>query len=429
MRLIILGSTGSIGTQTIEVIDAANRVAGRRVAHVVGIAAGRASAALNAQADRFPGCAVATAHSEGARPGWFHGPDAAERLVREVEADVVVAAIVGFAGLRPTLAAVELGRRVAIANKETLVAGGSLVVAAARESGAALLPIDSEHAGVWQCLGRSALPGSVCEHVSRVLLTASGGPFREWDRDRIARATAEQALKHPTWRMGPKNTIDSATLMNKSLELVEAHWLFGLPSSRIRALIHPQSVVHSFVEFKDGSVIAQCGSPDMRTPIQFALTYPRHVEGRAGEIDFASLSRLDFAAPDLERFPALAMGWRVIDEGGTSGAIFNAANPAGHPVRFDDDQSTFVQCAHSKNLPEFKKFQYVYLSKKSYEGKKIGESIRAMLAQRRAVTRGITIRVAHGTSVMAASMCCPKYSRSTKLLFSAPSTTRSKRRH
>ena len=325
MRLIILGSTGSIGTQTIEVIDAANRVAGRRVAHVVGIAAGRASAALNAQADRFPGCAVATAHSEGARPGWFHGPDAAERLVREVEADVVVAAIVGFAGLRPTLAAVELGRRVAIANKETLVAGGSLVVAAARESGAALLPIDSEHAGVWQCLGRSALPGSVCEHVSRVLLTASGGPFREWDRDRIARATAEQALKHPTWRMGPKNTIDSATLMNKSLELVEAHWLFGLSADQLGLLVHPQSIVHAIVEHADGSSIAQLAPADMTLPIQAALFTQSAKPGVARGIEWASCS-LTFHEPDLSRFPSASLGRRVIEAGGTSGAVVNAAN-------------------------------------------------------------------------------------------------------
>lgn len=325
MRVIILGSTGSIGTQTIEVIDAANRVAGRRVAHVVGIAAGRASAALHAQADRFPGCSVATAQSDGARAGWLHGPDAAERLVRDVEADVVVAAIVGFAGLRPTLAAVELGRRVAIANKETLVAGGSLVVTAARESGAALLPIDSEHSGVWQCLGRRVLPGSVCEKVSRVFLTASGGPFREWDQERIARATVEQALKHPTWRMGPKNTIDSATLMNKSLEIVEAHWLFGLSADQLGLLVHPQSIVHAIVEHADGSSIAQLSPADMTLPIQAALFPEGTNPGVARRIGWASCS-LTFHEPDLLRFPSASLGRRVIETGGTSGAVVNAAN-------------------------------------------------------------------------------------------------------
>ena len=351
-RVLLLGSTGSIGRQTLDVIAGLNTLAARGEYHthfqIVGLSAGRDADALLAQAAAHdvrdaalfaPGDAPDGAESRGLR--LRRGPGAAERLVREVEADIVLGAIVGSAGLPATLAAVELGRDVALANKETLVAAGELVVAAAHRTGSRLLPVDSEHSAIWQCLvghassthegaqtPREVPPCALDDQVARLILTASGGALRSRSKEQIDHATPEDALKHPTWNMGAKVTIDTASLTNKALEIIEAHWLFGLPSSRIRALIHPQSVVHSFVEFKDGSVIAQCGSPDMRTPIQFALTYPRHVEGRAGEIDFASLSRLDFAAPDLERFPALAMGWRVIDEGGTSGAIFNAANEA-----------------------------------------------------------------------------------------------------
>lgn len=374
-RIILLGSTGSIGRQTIDVIAGLNARADRGEHHtryeIVGLAAGRDADALLAQAAGLDVKDLALAGGDGSAAmaqsrGHVlrRGPDAAERLVREVEAEVVLAAIVGSAGLPATVAAVELGRDVALANKETLVAAGALVVEAAQRTGSRLLPVDSEHSAIWQCLSgcvsrgeprvatrsdrepsTTRVPASshsplaiphtqLCPpltldtQVRRIILTASGGALRTRTKEEIDRATPDDALKHPTWNMGAKVTIDTASLTNKALEIIEAHWLFGLPATRIEALIHPQSIVHSFVEFADGSVIAQLGTPDMRTPIQYALTFPEHTEGRAPTIDFRALSRLDFLPPDLERFPALALGWRVIEEGGTSGAVFNAANEA-----------------------------------------------------------------------------------------------------
>jgi 1-deoxy-D-xylulose-5-phosphate reductoisomerase len=255
--------------------------------------------------------------------------------VREVPCDVVLAAIVGSAGLPATLAAVQLGREVALANKETLVAAGSLVVPAALRSGAKLLPVDSEHAGVWQCL-QGACNGNACipplksppASIARIILTASGGPFRTWSRDRIESATREQALNHPTWSMGAKVTVDSASLTNKALELIEAHWLFGLGGDRLSAVIHPQSVVHALIEMCDGSVLAQLATPDMRLPIQNALAFPCRTMTPTRGLDLAALRTLEFEAPDLERFPALGMAYDVISAGGTAGAIFNAANEA-----------------------------------------------------------------------------------------------------
>ncbi|MBC7836119.1 MAG: 1-deoxy-D-xylulose-5-phosphate reductoisomerase [Phycisphaerales bacterium] len=351
-RLIILGSTGSIGTQTLEVVAHLRALADRGedvpCYEVVGLAAGRSADLLGRQAARFGVREVAMASHDGlssssalSRCTVRSGRDAAERLVREVECDVVLAAMVGVAGLPATLAAVELGRDVALANKETLVAAGELVVPAARRSGSRLLPVDSEHSGVWQCLqglecagaspkgdAASSLvpPFDVSRRVRRVMLTASGGPFREWPSDRVRRATPAEALNHPTWKMGRKVTIDSASLTNKALEVIEAHWLFGLPADQIGVLVHPQSIVHSLVEFNDGSVIAQLGAPDMRCPINYALTWPRRPEGCCRRLDWSAFSRLDFAPPDLERFPALGLGFEVCRRGGTSGAVFNAAN-------------------------------------------------------------------------------------------------------
>lgn len=260
------------------------------------------------------------------------GPDAAERLVREVECDIVMGAIVGAAGLGATLAAVELGRDIALANKETLVAAGEIVVPAAHRSGARLLPVDSEHSAIWQCLtGLGAEPWppmSTPACVRKVTLTASGGPFRSWPADRIARATPAEALNHPTWTMGPKVTIDSASLMNKALELIEAHWLFGLLPQQLDILVHPQSIVHALVEHVDGSVIAQLGAPDMRCPIQYALTFPDRSAGPAPKLDLARAGRLDFVRPDYDVFPAPLGAMRVMERGGAAGAIFNAANEA-----------------------------------------------------------------------------------------------------
>jgi 1-deoxy-D-xylulose-5-phosphate reductoisomerase len=261
------------------------------------------------------------------------GEGAAERLVREVQADVVVAAMVGASGLPATLAAVELGRDVALANKETLVAAGCLIIPAARASGSRLLPVDSEHSGVWQCLAgdrgagaAAAPPMALGADVERVVLTASGGPFRTWTREKAYHAPPSAALAHPTWSMGAKVTIDSASLTNKAFEVIEAHWLFGVPGERIGVVVHPQSVVHALVEFADGSVVAQVGSADMRGPIQYALTFPQRPPGVCRRLDVLGLSRLDFERPDPVRFPALTLAYRAIAEGGTSGAVFSAAS-------------------------------------------------------------------------------------------------------
>ncbi len=339
-RVVILGSTGSIGTQTLDVIGHLNGLArtggaapaGVDTFEVVGLVAGRNAALLDEQARRF------AVRAERCVLAARDGAGAAERLVREVDADLVVAAMVGAAGLPATMAAVELGRDVALANKETLVAAGSLIVPLARRTGARLLPVDSEHSAVWQCLqGRAhgqgprdqtePVPPLLCANdVAKMVLTASGGPFRTWTREAAYHATPAQALKHPTWNMGAKVTIDSASLTNKAFEVIEAHWLFGLEGARIDVLVHPQSLVHALVEFADGSVIAQIAPPDMRGPIQYALTHPARPAGRAKKLDWATLSSLTFERVDAERFPALGLAYRVIERGGASGAVFNAAS-------------------------------------------------------------------------------------------------------
>lgn len=337
-RIIILGSTGSIGTQTIEVVHHLNALAekagGVQPFRVVGLATGRNTGAMLQQAEALGVKELAVSNPSTASPTRVQvrtGSDAAEQLVREVDADLVIGAMVGSAGLPATLAAVERGRDVALANKETLVAAGALVIAAASRSGARLLPVDSEHSAIWQCLsaraqGHAAPPCECGDSVRRVILTASGGALRGRTLDQLAHATPREALAHPTWSMGPKVTIDSASLTNKALEVIEAHWLFGLPPEKIGVLVHPQSVVHALVEFTDSSVIAQLGAPDMRTPIQLALTHPDRPPGCSRSLDLGALSRLDFEPPDPARYPALELGYRVIREGGTSGAVFNAAN-------------------------------------------------------------------------------------------------------
>lgn len=343
-RVILLGSTGSIGTQTLDVIAHLNALHEKgEYPHrfrVVGLATGKNSGLLFEQACQFGVEHLALANgSAGDAPDgaasaartMYRGPNAAEELVRAVPADVVLAAMVGAAGLPATLAAIERGADVALANKETLVAAGELVVPAAMRSGSKLLPVDSEHAGVWQCLQgcSDCCPPMTCDaSVSRVVLTASGGPFRLKSRHDVYHATPAEALNHPTWKMGPKVTVDSASLTNKALEIIEAHWLFGLPGEKIHALVHPQSIVHAIVEFVDGSIMAQLASPDMRLPIQAALTHPRRPEGVCRKLDWTKLSSLEFAPPDLERFPALSLAYDVIREGGTSGTVFNAANEA-----------------------------------------------------------------------------------------------------
>jgi 1-deoxy-D-xylulose-5-phosphate reductoisomerase len=344
-RVILLGSTGSIGTQTVDVVEHLARVAAAKgepaPLKIVGLAAGRNARLLAQQAAQLGVRELALA--DEAEAGLLAGDgrrvragaDAADRLVREVECDVVVAAMVGAAGLPATLRAVRLGRDVALANKETLVAAGALIVPAAQASGSRLLPVDSEHAAVWQCFQAMAAaadgqawvpPMRAPESVSRVILTASGGALRKMSAAEAYGATPEQALAHPTWSMGAKVTLDSASLTNKAFEVIEAHWLFGLEAERIGVLIHPQSIVHALVEFADGGVIAQLGSPDMRGPIQYALEYPARGAGAARKLDLAAMRTLEFSEPSLERFPALGLAYRVIRAGGLSGAIFNAAS-------------------------------------------------------------------------------------------------------
>ncbi len=333
-RLIVLGSTGSIGTNTLNVVDHLNRTASASI-KVVGLAAGRNIKALIDQARWFnvENVAIADADQQqqvsDALPDCtvFAGPDAAEKLVHEVEATDCAAAIVGAAGLRPTLAAIRHGLTISLSNKETLVAAGELVRPMLSEYGATLIPVDSEHSAIFQCLnGHGSSPRN---RVKRIVLTASGGPFRTADKQTIQNATVDQALRHPTWSMGPKITIDSATMMNKALEIIEAHWLFDLPGEKIDLLIHPESVVHSFVEFTDNSTLAQLGPPDMRTPIQYALTYPDRAGGCSDAMDWSKLRGLSFEPVDFERFESPKLGYRVIEAGGTAGAVLNAANETG----------------------------------------------------------------------------------------------------
>jgi 1-deoxy-D-xylulose-5-phosphate reductoisomerase len=327
-RVVVLGSTGSIGTNCLDVIAS---LGGRLQA--VGLSAHSRWRELFAQAVRHRPRWVALTDPEAARQAdvrrlegaaeLLTGPDAVARMAGAPDVDVVVSAIVGAAGLAGTWAALEAGKTVAVANKETLVMAGPLVMDLAAERGARLLPVDSEHSAIFQALqaGRPA-------EVERVVLTASGGPFRGRKRAELEDVTVDEALKHPTWRMGPKITVDSATLMNKALEIIEARWLFGLPPERIRVLIHPESVIHSFVEFTDGSVVAQLSPPDMRLPIQYALTYPERVAGPARRLPWGELGCWHFEQPDPETFPAIQLGYEVAAAGGTAGAVLNAANEA-----------------------------------------------------------------------------------------------------
>ena len=338
-RLIVLGSTGSIGVNTLEVVEHLNTLndndnTGVKI-EVVGLAAGRNTDLLIDQARRFEVPAVAIADADQRDPVTralprakvYTGPDAALKLVEQTDATDVSAAIVGSAGLPATLAAIRKGLTIGLANKETLVAAGPLVTPLVQKQGARLIPVDSEHSAIFQCL-EAGTDGRKIGAIKRIVLTASGGPFRNVDIQTMRNATVEQALKHPTWNMGPKITIDSATMMNKALEIIEAHWLFGLPADKIEVIIHPQSIVHSFVEYADNSILAQLGPPDMKTPIQYALVYPDRPIGCSQALDWTKLNELAFEQPDHEKFPSLKLAYQVIEAGGTAGAIFNGANEA-----------------------------------------------------------------------------------------------------
>jgi 1-deoxy-D-xylulose-5-phosphate reductoisomerase len=342
-RLVILGSTGSIGKSALDVV--ASRP---DEFDVVGLSAGTRAQTLLEQAREFNVDCIALAdeqHREPlttqAPPGThvFTGSAGLIELVEASQADLVLTAIVGAAGLPSTLRTVELGIDVALANKESLVVAGDIIIPLAAETGSRLIPVDSEHSAIFQ-----SLQSGRAEEVRRILLTASGGPFRTWTTEQIQQATLADALQHPTWTMGPKITIDSATMMNKALEIIEAHYLFGIPANRIDVLVHPESIVHSMVEFIDGSTVAQLGTPDMRTPIQYALTYPERVDGIADHIDWTQISRLNFELPDETRFPALRLGRQAAAQGGTAGAVFNAANEAA-VARFQREALRFVEIA------------------------------------------------------------------------------------
>lgn len=324
-RISILGATGSIGQSTLDVVRQMDGLS------VYAMSGHGSLDLLVAAAKEFrPNFVVATCKSAAENFDFSQLPDETQLLVGEQhvetvasaeEADVVVAAIVGIAGLPGTMAAVKAGKTVALANKESLVVAGSLISSLAADSGSTILPVDSEHSAVFQ-----AMQAGKAEEVSRVVLTASGGPFRDFSASDLKTVTVEQALAHPTWQMGDKISVDSATMMNKALEVIEAKWLFDLPADKIEVVVHPQSIVHSMVEFVDHSTVAQLSPPDMRLPIQYALTWPDRAAGVSPKLDLSRAQTLEFLPPDLDRFPALALGFEVAAKGGTSGAVLNAAN-------------------------------------------------------------------------------------------------------
>lgn len=319
-RVAVLGSTGSIGTAALRVI--ARHPDKFRI---VALTAFSNATLLREQAIAIrPEYVGITNPNRDCEPSWATGTDCLITAATLPDADIVVNAVVGAVGLPATLAALRAGKRVALANKESLVMGGEFVLRACMEGGGEIVPVDSEHSAILQCIGTRPI-AEVC----RVILTASGGPFRDWDRERIAGATVANALNHPTWRMGRKISIDSATLVNKALEVIEAHYLFGLPYERIDVVVHPQSIVHSFVEFVDGSVVAQLGFPDMELPILYALTHPERVpDVPARRFDPSAASPLTFEAVDGDRFPAFELGLQAAAMDGCAPAVFNAANEA-----------------------------------------------------------------------------------------------------
>ncbi|MGM9735508.1 MAG: 1-deoxy-D-xylulose-5-phosphate reductoisomerase [Candidatus Cryptobacteroides sp.] len=327
-HIAILGSTGSIGRQALDVIRQH-----RKLFEVELLTANNSSDLLIRQAVEFDANAVVICNeekyeevAEALKPHYikvFAGMKSVCDLMESDNIDIVLTSMVGFSGLSSTVAAIKAGKTIALANKETLVAAGETVMELAARHGARILPVDSEHSAIFQCL-----MGSAGADIERIHLTASGGPFRTWTRERIAKATKDEALRHPKWNMGAKITIDSATMMNKCLEIIEARWLFGTPGDKINVVIHPESIIHSMVEYADGAVIAQMGHPDMREPIQFALCWPERKTLSNRKLDFAQLGSLSFFAPDREKFPALDLAYEALDKGGNMACIMNAANEA-----------------------------------------------------------------------------------------------------
>ncbi|HUF53424.1 MAG TPA: 1-deoxy-D-xylulose-5-phosphate reductoisomerase [Dehalococcoidia bacterium] len=320
--IAVLGSTGSIGQQTLEVI----RSLPERF-NVIALAAGRNVTALEAQVREFRPRLVSTGQEEDYLQSSLNGGDVKGRwatmedMASHPDVDVVVVATVGAAGLGPSLAAARAGKAIAIANKEVLVMAGHIMTAEAKRYGAELRPVDSEHSAIWQCLW-----GEKKASIDRLIITASGGALRDLDDDELERVTAAQALRHPNWQMGKKITVDSATLLNKGLECIEAHWLFGVPYEQIEVVLHRESIVHSLVEFTDGSVKAQLGVPDMRLPIQCALTYPERVRGDVPRLDLKMIGNLTFGIPTRKRYPCLALTLEAGRKGGTAPAVLAAAD-------------------------------------------------------------------------------------------------------
>ncbi|MGI8481758.1 MAG: 1-deoxy-D-xylulose-5-phosphate reductoisomerase [Chthoniobacterales bacterium] len=355
-RVVVLGATGSIGESALKVAHDIPEMM-----EIVGLAANTNARKLAAQANEARPKAVCISDESKLselqdaldyKPQIFAGEKGLIEIARLMEADMVLVAVVGTGGLRPALAAIEAGKDLAIASKEILVMAGEIVMHAAREKRIHVLPVDSEHNAIFQCLDRgldmAAHAGSACHEVRRIILTASGGPFRETPATQFHTITRAQALRHPTWNMGPKITIDSATLFNKGLEMIEAHWLFGVEMRRVEVVIHPQSIVHSMVEFADGSVLAQLSHSDMCFPIQYAVTWPERVPNSLPPIDFGKLNKLEFATPRYDDFPALKLARQAGETGGTLPAVLNAANEIAVSA-FLDDRIAFPQIWQTVN--------------------------------------------------------------------------------
>ncbi|GFZ84117.1 1-deoxy-D-xylulose 5-phosphate reductoisomerase 2 [Paenibacillus marchantiophytorum] len=343
-RIAILGSTGSIGTQTLDIVAHAPEKF-----QVEALAGGYNSQLLIEQIKAFQPKIVSVATKELAdevskqitsTTKVLYGEEGLMEVAASSEADLVVTAMVGSQGLKPTMAAIEAGKHIGLANKETLVSAGHIVTDAARRKGVSLLPIDSEHSAIFQCLN-----GENRSQIAKITLTASGGSFRDRSRAELEGVTVEQALQHPNWSMGAKITIDSATMVNKGLEVIEAHWLFNLRYDQIDVLIHPESVIHSYVEFEDNSVIAQLGNPDMRVPIQYALTYPDRYPTPTKRLDLAAIGKLHFREMDFNRFPCLKMAFESGIQGGTTPTVYNAANEVA-VARFLKGEIAFLQIEH-----------------------------------------------------------------------------------
>lgn len=340
-KISVLGSTGSIGTQTLDVVSKH-----RDFFQIEGLAAGSNVDLLLQQIKEFKPKKVSVASKELADrisadlpegTELYYGQEGLIEVAAGTDADIVVTAIVGSMGLPSTLAAIKAGKTIGLANKETLVTAGHLVTALARTKGVDIIPIDSEHSAIFQCLN-----GERREDVDFITLTASGGSFRDLSREQLKNVTVEDALKHPNWSMGAKITIDSATMVNKGLEVIEAHWLFGLAYEQIQVLLHPESIIHSFVQYRDSSIIAQLGNPDMRVPIQYALTYPERWPSPSQKLSLAEAGKLQFREMDFERFPCLRLAYECGKMGGTATTVFNAANEIA-VARFLRREISFLQ--------------------------------------------------------------------------------------